>query len=157
MRWVVNLVDDKTNQPFVNAVALSLGRHGYERFTYATDAGHAQQTATELTALVNDYSFDKGSRFTDFIQGDKVAELGIAALVGTAAGATIAKTVGFGALLILLKKFFLVILAFGAGIFGWLKRVVGGGKKAPPLAMEPSSPYAPAAAPQAPEGAPPPA
>jgi hypothetical protein len=51
-----------------------------------------------------------------------MAELGVAALVGTAAGATIAKTVGFTAILLFLKKFFLLGFAAIAGIFVWLRK-----------------------------------
>ena len=56
--------------------------------------------------LIHQYSFDPGFRFSDYVQGDKLAGYGIAALVGTAAGATIAKTVGFGAILLLFKEIF---------------------------------------------------
>jgi len=119
--WIVKL-HEQGGDPFVNATAIALGRHGYEHFTLATNAGNTAATRTLLASLVNDFQFDKGFRFSDYADGDKLAGYGIAALIGTAAGATIAKTVGFGAILLLIKKFFIVIVAALAAAFAWLKR-----------------------------------
>lgn len=136
VRWIVGL--HNASGKFVNAVALQLGRRGYERFTLASTGADPKGDAAILARSVNDYQFNPGFRFSDYVQGDKLAGYGIAALVGTAAGATIAKTVGFGAILLLIKKFFFIILAFGAGLVVWLKRLFTGNRmsvgppKAPP-------------------------
>jgi len=121
VRWVTRAHDDRGS--LVNAVALQLGRHGYERFTLVSNGSDPKGDAAQLAAAVNAYRFDKGFRFSDYVPGDKLAGYGIAALVGTAAGATIAKTVGFGALLLLIKKFFLVLVALAIGAFQYLKRM----------------------------------
>jgi uncharacterized membrane-anchored protein len=135
VRWVVGLHDSETK--FVNAVALQLGRNGYERFTLVSDGSNPQADAAILANAVRAYQFKKGFRFSDYVQGDKLAGFGIAALVGTAAGATIAKTVGFGAVLLLIKKFFILILAAGAGAWGYVKRFFAGNKMqvGPPKAL----------------------
>ena len=138
VRWVVGL--HGAHGSFVNAVALALGRHGYERFTLASSGTDPQGDAALLAAAAKDYRFDRGFQFSDYVRGDKLAGYGIAALVGTAAGATIAKTVGFGAILLLIKKFFVLILAGLAGGFSYLKRVFGGNKmKLGPPAAPPTS------------------
>jgi len=126
VRWVVGLHD--ADGKFVNAVALQLGRGGYERFTLVSDGSNPQADAAILANAVRGYQFKKGFRFSDYVQGDKLAGFGIAALVGTAAGATIAKTVGFGAVLLLIKKFFVLILAAAAGAWGYVKRFFGANK-----------------------------
>jgi uncharacterized membrane-anchored protein len=108
--------------PVINAVALRLGRRGYERFTLVSNGADPKGDAAMLASSVANYAFDPGFRFSDYVSGDKLAGYGIAALVGTAAGATIAKTVGFGAILLLIKKFFVVIIAVAAGAFGYVKR-----------------------------------
>lgn len=120
VRWVTRAHDDRGS--LINAVALQLGRHGYERFTLVSSGSDPTGDAAVLAGAVNAYRFDKGFRFSDYVPGDKVAGFGIAALVGTAAGATIAKTVGFGAILLLIKKFFLVFVALGLGALRYLKR-----------------------------------
>lgn len=125
VRWVTH-AHDESGRGFVNAVALLLGRHGYERFTLVSNGSDPKGDAVLLAAAANGYRFDPGFRFQDYFWGDKLAGYGIAALVGTAAGATIAKTVGFGAILLLIKKFFLVIVAALLGVFGYVKRFFAG-------------------------------
>jgi uncharacterized membrane-anchored protein len=119
--WILKLHDGR-GATFSNAVALALGRHGYERFVLATKTQDPNALRAKMASLVPDYTFQPGFRFTDYVQGDRMAELGVAALVGTAAGATIAKTVGFTAILLFLKKFFLLGFAAIAGIFVWLRK-----------------------------------
>ncbi len=137
--WVVKL--HQSSHPFVNAVALELGRHGYERFTLASDGSDPAGDAAILADAARGYRFDPGFRFSDYVQGDKLAGFGIAALVGTAAGATIAKTVGFGAILLLIKKFFILILAAGAGVIGWFRKIFTGNRMqvGPPQAPPPAA------------------
>jgi uncharacterized membrane-anchored protein len=113
---------DDGGRTVINAVAMQLGRHGYERFTLVSDGKDPRGDAALLASAVGGYRFDPGSRFSDYVQGDKLAGYGVAALVGTAAGATIAKTVGFGAILLLIKKFFVLIVAVIVGGFSYLKR-----------------------------------
>ena len=120
VRWVTRAHSDRG--PIINAVALQLGRHGYERFTLVSNGLDPKGDAVILAGAVNAYRFDPGFRFSDYVQGDKLAGYGVAALVGTAAGATIAKTVGFAAVLLLIKKFFLVFIALGAAGFGYVRR-----------------------------------
>lgn len=127
VRWVMGLHDEQQKH-FVNAVALQLGRHGFERFTLVSRGDDPAGDRALLASLVNDYQFDSGSRFRDYVKGDKLAGFGIAALVGTAAGATLLKTGAFAGLLLLLKKFIIVIIALGAGIFGWLRKTLAGGR-----------------------------
>ena len=135
VRWVTRAHDDRG--PVINAVALQLGRHGYERFTLVSNGRDPKGDAAILGGAVNAYRFDPGSRFSDYVQGDKLAGYGVAALVGTAAGATIAKTVGFGAILLLIKKFFLVFIALGAAAFGWVRRFFTRGAPPPTTTAPP--------------------
>ncbi|MDB5092589.1 MAG: hypothetical protein JWO85_690 [Candidatus Eremiobacteraeota bacterium] len=134
VRWVTRAHDD--SGPIVNAVALQLGRNGYERFTLVSGGSDPRGDASLLARAVGDYRFDPGFRFSDYVKGDKVAEYGIAALVGTAAGATIAKTVGFGAILLLIKKFFVLIVAALVGGVTWLRRRFAGGPSTQPESAE---------------------
>ncbi len=138
VRWITRAHDDRGT--VINAVALQLGRHGYERFTLVSDGRDPKGDAAILASSVNAYRFDPGHRFSDYVQGDKLAGYGIAALVGTAAGATIAKTVGFGAVLLLIKKFFLVFVAIGLGAFRYLKQLFNRGTPPPPAVSEPPAP-----------------
>src|SRR4051812_7395476 len=66
------------------------------------------QTSNMLGQVMQARSFDPGSRYSDHIDGDKMAGYGIAALVGAIAGAKVVKVAAGLGLLVLLKKFFIV-------------------------------------------------
>jgi uncharacterized membrane-anchored protein len=140
VRWIVSL--HSAHGRFVNAVALQLGRHGYERFTLVTDGTNPAADRVALANYVQDYRFDPGFRFSDYVTGDKVAGFGVAALVGTAAGVTLAKTGALAAILLLLKKFFVVIIAAGAALYGRFKKSFGSRTKFGPPQQPPVPPAA---------------
>ncbi|HEY0797703.1 MAG TPA: DUF2167 domain-containing protein [Candidatus Baltobacteraceae bacterium] len=121
VRWIVRFRGDGQAQTFSNAIALHLGRRGYERFTLASDDQNPRTLTASLNGLSGDYQFTRGFRFQDYVAGDKLAGYGIAALVGTVAGAAIAKTIGWGVVLLMIKKFFVLIVAGGAAGFRWLR------------------------------------
>jgi uncharacterized membrane-anchored protein len=100
----------------VNAVAIQLGRNGFEKLIWAGDAKNFE-TSDFLGAMMQARSFDEGSRYSDHTDGDKVAGYGIAALVGAIAGAKVLKVVGGVGLLLLLKKFFWIPLLLAAGMY----------------------------------------
>ena len=108
---------------WINAVALVLGRHGYEQFVLATDGKNPEAERLALARYIDDYTFDHGFRFSDYVQGDKVAGFGLAALVGAGGVAALAKIGVFTTILLLAKKFILVILAAGAALIGGIRRL----------------------------------
>jgi uncharacterized membrane-anchored protein len=122
LRYMYALHQDNGTK-WINAVALVLGRHGYERFVLATDGKNPAAERLALAAYVKDYTFDHGFRFSDYVQGDKVAGYGLAALVGAGGAAALAKTGAFAAILLLAKKFIFIILAAGAALVGGVRRL----------------------------------
>lgn len=83
--WALD-ADDGTRH-LVNAVALTLGRHGFEMLTWA---GTSEQYAAEnglLQTMLESHAFEPGSRYTDHAADDELAEFGIASLVTVTAGA----------------------------------------------------------------------
>ena len=83
---------DDSPAPIVNSVAIKLGRHGYEKFTWVTAKETYVAKGGMLDRIVAAQSFNQGARYQDYVTGDKLAGYGIAALVGTVAGATLVKT-----------------------------------------------------------------
>jgi len=106
----------------VNAIALRLGRYGYEEMIWVTDQKAYSAGPNDQKAMLQAHSFDPGARYADHIGGDKLAGYGIASLVAVAAGAKLTKLAGFAAILLLAKKFGIVILAAAAGAIAWVKR-----------------------------------
>jgi uncharacterized membrane-anchored protein len=106
----------------VNAIALRLGRYGYEKLNWITNSERYKPAGGDLEAILGAHSFAPGASYTDHLEGDKLAGYGIASLVAVVAGAKIAKVIGAGALILLAKKFGVVALAALAGAFAWIRR-----------------------------------
>jgi uncharacterized membrane-anchored protein len=100
----------------VNSIALRLGRDGYERLNWIVDKADYQPVGGQLDVMLRAHSFDQGHRYADHTSGDKVAMYTIAGLVAAVAGAKVAKVAGGIALLVLLKKFGVLILAGAAAV-----------------------------------------
>jgi len=143
VRWILGM--HESDGKFINATALALGRRGYERFTLVSDGSNPAGDRAVLAGLVKDYIFDKGFRFSDYVSGDKLAGYGLAALVATGAGVTLAKTGLLAAALIFLKKFVIIIIALAAALFARVRKMFTRTKFGPPAAGPP------AAAPPAPQ------
>ena len=121
---------------WVNAFALRLGRGGYTEFTWVGPVG-AFKSASSRPALLNHalsmHSFDKGYRYTDYTDGDKVASYGIAGLIAAAMGAKFGKGLFAGLLVAILgfKKVLVPAIAVGAAaIMKFGRRLMGGGQHA---------------------------
>jgi len=79
------------------------------------------------TALAG-YEFVPGEKYAEFKSGDKIAEYGLAALVVGGAAAAAGKM----GLLKFLGKFWVLILAGFALVWGAIKKIFFGRKEAPP-------------------------
>lgn len=118
-------ISDTTGTVIVNAVTLVFGRFGYERLVWVGESTH--DSAAFLTDMRQGFQFDPGARYADFRPGDKAATYGVAALVASLVGAKVAAKIGLLAIMIgLVKKLAIVIVAAGAGLFGFVKRVLTG-------------------------------
>jgi len=118
----------------VNATALKLSRHGYEKLTWVGSGEQYKELGGFLDTAVADHAFDEGHRYADFKDGDKVAAYGLAALVAAVAGAKLGKgiiatIIAFG--LVFLKKGGIIVAVALGGIWAAIKRVFGGKGEAP--------------------------
>lgn len=127
---------DKANQKVVWAIAaegghggvvnfntLALGRHGYISMNMV---GSLEQLATlkpHASLLLGNLHFVEGKRYVDFDRTtDKVAAVGLAALI---AGAAV-KSGLLAKLLLMVVAFKKVLLLAGAGLIGWIYKLVKG-------------------------------
>lgn len=100
----------------INYNTYALGREGYISLNLLTSLSRVNQDKSHVQTLLSDLSFKDGKRYADFnASSDKVAEYGLAALVGGLA----VKKLGFFALAAgLLAKFAKVIVLAGAAVTG---------------------------------------
>jgi uncharacterized membrane-anchored protein len=89
-----------------------LGRKGVMEVVIVADEQNLVKTVASAKKILASYSFTSGNKYSEFRDGDKIAEYGLAALVGGGALAVAAKSG-------LLQKFwkFIVIAVVGAGAF----------------------------------------
>lgn len=99
-----------------------LGRHGYMAVTLATDLATLESTKAHLEDIIGHFSWKSGKSYAEWVSGDKVAEIGLAALIAGGAGAVAAKT----GLLGKIWKFLVAgVVALVAAISGLIKRLRG--------------------------------
>lgn len=120
--WSASLQDIGSNVPVneqgVNYNTYLLGREGYFELNLITDRGSVEKAKPLTKKVLNALSFNEGQRYSDYnASTDKVAEYGLAALIGGIA----AKKIGLLAMIgITLLKFWkiaaIAVVAFGAGL-----------------------------------------
>jgi uncharacterized membrane-anchored protein len=124
--WAILGDEDGQTAQTVNAVALRLGRSGYEELTWTGTQDQYQAPGNQLDAMLRAHSFAPGTTYADRISTDKMAGYGVAALVGTVLGAKVVKVAAAGGGLAALGKLFPVLGAAIAGTFyklvQWLRR-----------------------------------
>jgi uncharacterized membrane-anchored protein len=118
--WVISASgDDGSN--IVNAIALKLGRYGYERIVLIDGADRLSTAVQNLLFIANSHRFDAGSRYDDYVSGqDRSAEYGVAGLVAGVLGVKLLKVAAAGGLLLIFKKAAWIILL---PVF-WLWRLI---------------------------------
>ncbi len=100
-----------------------LGRHGIVSATLVEDPELLATSKPFAYAAMEQFSFKPGSKYSEWKQGDKVAEYGLTALVAAGAGATAAKLGFFGFLSKLLAKGGKAIVAGALVLLAGLRKV----------------------------------
>ncbi len=119
------LLADEDGKRIVNYNTRLLGRNGYVSAVLVTDVKTFESLSYDVYEILEGFSFKTGRSYAEYVKGDKLAKLGLAALIvgGTAAAAT-----KFGFLKFLAKggKFVLMII-FGilSAIWGAMKAFFG--------------------------------
>ncbi len=107
----------------VNYNTYALGRQGYISLNLVTDYASIEKEKPIAQRLLGALEFNAGRRYADFDSStDRVAEYGLAALVGGFA----AKKLGlFATLGVLLAKFWKIIAIAGVGLVAGLAKLLG--------------------------------
>lgn len=134
--------DDAAGGDTLNYDVRHLGRQGVLSLNIVAEMDQLPEIREAAHGVAETAEFKPGARYADHQQGDKLAGFGLVGLVAAGAGLVVAKKAGLIALILLFaKKGLVVILAAGAAIANWARRLFG--KKAPAPAPD-----------LAPEGAP---
>jgi uncharacterized membrane-anchored protein len=93
-----------------------LGRRGVMRVTLVADPAELQAAIPQFQTLLANYTYAKGNGYLEWVPGDKVAKIGLTALV-TGGAAAVAVKSGFA------KYVWKVLLAVGAGSLLFVKKL----------------------------------
>ena len=97
-----------------------LGREGYMSVCLVADPAQLDLIKPDADELIRGFEFQKGKKYSEYVQGDKVAKYGLAALVAGGAGATAVK---FGLLSFLAKGWKIIVIGV-VGVFAALKNQI---------------------------------
>ncbi len=106
LEWGTRLVTEQ-GEPVVNYTIRILGRSGVMSATLVSEPQSLNADIADFRQALQGFSFIPGERYTEFRQGDRIAQYGLAALVvgGAAAAAAssgalkgLGKLIGFGAI-----------------------------------------------------------
>jgi uncharacterized membrane-anchored protein len=108
--------DNPKDEGSVNHSIRLLGRRGTVRVDLVAGPSEYAASIADFNTLISGFSYNQGSRYSDFTAGDKVAKYGLAALIAGGAGGVALKTG------LLAKLWKLIVVAFAA-IAGFIKKV----------------------------------
>lgn len=131
LKWAfkISTSRDQYQSVGVNESIRLLGRGGVMNVTLVGDLEDFKNNENTADKLLGDFRYLPGSTYAEFRSGDKIAKIGLAALVVGGAGVVAAKAGLFaklGALLVKGGKLIVVaLIALGAGIAKLWRRIVG--------------------------------
>jgi uncharacterized membrane-anchored protein len=127
LEWGMRLRDGRGGL-HVNYTSRLLGRSGVMSAVLVSAPQSLAEDIKAFNAALAGFEYAPGEKYAEFKSGDKIAEYGLAALVVGGAAAAAAKA-GW---LKFLGKFWIVIVAAFAGLWGLIKKFFLGRKDTPP-------------------------
>jgi uncharacterized membrane-anchored protein len=144
LTWAIRGSGDSGGESVNHSIRI-LGRRGTMNVDLVLGPEEYETIVPEFNILMTSFEFHQGSRYGDFVSGDKVAAYGLTALVAGGVGAAAVKTGllmklwKFIVVIVLaLKKAIIVVIVAGVGaakkLWAWLR-----GRKEEPAESTPSS------------------
>jgi uncharacterized membrane-anchored protein len=118
LTWAIRGKGDNTPTETINYSVRVLGRKGTMNVDLVISSEQSGTVIPVFENLLGGFQFKTGNRYADFVSGDKVAAVGLTALVAGGAGAVAAQTG-------LLSKFWKLIVAAFVAIGAALKKLWG--------------------------------
>ena len=117
LTWAI--IGQSEGHQTINKMVKLLGRRGVMTATLVASPDQLAGASATSTGLLAAYRFQSGNRYTEFVEGDSVAEIGLKGLILGGAGAALVKS---GLLGKFWKAIVIGVVALGAGI----RRLFGG-------------------------------
>lgn len=132
LEWAIRATSE--GRPILNYNTRLLGRKGVMEVVLVIEPDKLDSTLPTFRGLLANYSFQTGQTYAEYRKGDKVAKIGLAALVVGGAAVGAAKLGLFTWLAVLLKKGFklvvVAVVAVIAAIKKFFAKIFGGRREA---------------------------
>jgi uncharacterized membrane-anchored protein len=115
LEWAIR--GESEGHKIINYNTRLLGRKGVMRVALVTEPEFLTPTMPKFQNILAGFGFSKGQKYSEFIQGDKVAQYGLSALVVGGAAAAAAKSGVFKWLWKVLVVAFIAVAAFLRRLF----------------------------------------
>jgi uncharacterized membrane-anchored protein len=125
LTWAIRGSGDSGGESVNHSIRI-LGRRGTMNVDLVLGPEEYETIVPEFNNLMTSFEFHQGSRYGDFVSGDKVAAYGLTALVAGGVGAAAVKT---GLLMKLWKFIVVIVLALKKAIIVVIVAGVGAAKK----------------------------
>jgi uncharacterized membrane-anchored protein len=117
LTWAI--VGRSSDGDSINHSTRLLGRRGVMRVNLVAGPEEMATALPAFNAMVGEFAFTSGNKYSEFTRGDKIAEYGLAGLIVGGAGVALVKTG-------LLQKFGKLIVVAIVALLGALKKLFGG-------------------------------
>jgi uncharacterized membrane-anchored protein len=121
--------EDPKQGDTVNYSTRILGRNGVMRIDLVLDPEQVTSVVPHFGDLLSGFKFTPGSRYADFVKGDKVAEYGLTALIAGGATAIALKTGLFAKLIAMLAALWKLIAIAVVAILTRIKNILAAIKR----------------------------
>lgn len=125
--WAI-LAKEEAGDKFLNYNTKLLGREGYMSVLLIASPDELDRHKGDMENVIANFSYTEGKRYGDFVQGDKVAEYGLMALMGAGAGLAAAKLGFFALAAKFLSKMWKIIVVALIAVGGAIKKIFFSGR-----------------------------
>src|SRR5207253_5010090 len=123
LEWAIRATSE--GRPLLNYNTRLLGRKGVMEVVLVVRPERFEATLPTFRTLLANYNFQTGQTYAEFRKGDKVAKIGLAALVVGGAAVGAAKLGLFAWLAVILKKGFKLVILAVAAVAAFFKKLFG--------------------------------
>lgn len=116
LTWSIRGQSSGEKEEVINHSVRFLGRYGYMNVDLIVSPTKAAAAIPEFNAVMKGYHYAEGKSYAEFRSGDKVAAIGLTALVAGGAGAVLAKSG-------LLGKFWKLLVVAAIAVAGFFKKI----------------------------------
>ncbi len=92
LEWAIIVENEATGTRSINYNIRMLGRRGVVEATLVCSEATLDRDLPEFRSALQSFSYNPGEKYTEYVQGDRVAEYGLTALVAGGAAAVAAKS-----------------------------------------------------------------